>query len=32
MATKLYNLPELLEVRRQLRKNMTKAELVLWEE
>ena len=31
MATKLYNLLELLEVRRQLRKNITEAELVLWE-
>jgi very-short-patch-repair endonuclease len=31
MSTKLNNLPYLKETRDQLRKNMTEAELVLWE-
>ena len=31
MATKLYNLSYLKETRRYLRKNLTEAELVLWE-
>ena len=31
MTTKLYNLPYLKEYRINLRKNMTEAELVLWE-
>ena len=31
MPTKLYNIPYLKETRKALRKNMTEAELVLWE-
>ena len=31
MVTKLYNIPYLKETRKALRRNMTKAEFVLWE-
>jgi len=31
MTTKLYNIPYLIDTRRYLRRNLTEAELVLWE-